>query len=105
MTPAEVLRKARSLVMKGWIRYNFAADAKGNGVAVDSARACKFCARGAIYRAGGEVFGVEERLVIRAARIRKYAGLGRWNDAKLRSKRDVLRAFDRAIALAEGGRR
>ena len=104
MTAADVLREARRLIQeKGWARMAWAKDKKKRHVHYMSGKASCFCATGALYRVTrGEIvlrFQAEEFLR-RAIRL-KTTCLAEWNDERGRTKTQVLRAFARAIALAE----
>ena len=91
MTAAQVLRKARALLVEGgWTRRRFTCDGR-------------HCALGAIY-----YYGNPGDSVIQAAEIAlqeaKPGPIGEsiisWNDRQ-RSKEPVLAAFDLAISRAE----
>lgn len=105
MTPVEVLRKAKALIEeRGWTQ--------GEYVSRDGAH----CARGACYVASGShvlpMYPVGH--IDDSANDAQYAlasAIGKellhsvsdWNDEPGRTKKEVLAAFDKAIALAEGG--
>jgi hypothetical protein len=97
---AEILRKARALVEKGWCRNEYARDSRNQPTWALSKDAVKFCAAGAMTAAAGSV---ERAFAARAAfsgAIPQYLTLQDFND-RSSNKRPVLRAFDRAIAAAE----
>ena len=59
-----VWERAIALIEKGWAKYTYARDAKGNEVNMFDTSAVKFCAEGAVMRAARDVFGndcLEER--------------------------------------------
>lgn len=98
-----VLKKARALVARGWCQGAAARARNNRRVATDHAGASRFCAWGALARAAGpKEHGMREATYLLCA-ILKVNGLSDFNDAKGRTKAEVLAAFDRAIKLA--GRR
>lgn len=113
MKPVEVLRKAKALIEeRGWCQGDFTNEA-----------GC-FCMLGACYAALGSTFNLRVELddddgsvvarffepsmdsfpsdVTRPllAAVEAYY-VHDWNDTRGRTKKEVLDAFDRAIALAE----
>lgn len=99
MKPSTVLKKARKLIERGWCKGPSAMNAAGEAVSPDSRSACRWCIYGALVRVGksAAVDGYVDDYLTRAI------GTNTWfefNETR-RSKRPVLRAFDRAIKLAE----
>ena len=107
MKTIDVLKKARALIAKGWTQSVGAADEYGLHVDIASFRACKFCASGAVCRAAGNDIPSRmlamrslARVVPDSARSRSRDATMRvivFNDAKGRTRRQVLAAFDKAI--------
>lgn len=97
----KALRRARRLVDGGWTRGKFSVKRDG--------KTC-YCALGAISVGGGapcarfplpgEVSDRAWEVMAECSDFKFKAMLSRWNDAQ-KSKRPVLTAFDRAIALAK----
>lgn len=116
----EILRGARELVARegGWTQRWFARDAKGNAVDVQMGGATCFCAWGSILRAAGASEADDAKRCPEAATaLRKLAkalpphltptlstaevAVVNWNDSSLRTREEVVAAFDRAIAAEE----
>lgn len=104
MSPREVLIKARALIERpeAWTKGAAARDDGGVPVSFDSERAVCFCGIGATWkvqeRKSMAIDESGENLLHRVAGGR----FGSWNDAPERTHAEVLEAFDRAIALADG---
>ena len=99
MTLVEGLTRAKALIEHGWCQDAFAKDEVGSEVEPLHPRACQWCIAGAFMKA---VPGRESDCAIifmRAAR--NSHDLTWWNDRPHRTYAQVLRVFDRAIALAE----
>lgn len=102
ITTADVLKRARRLLERGWCQHQMASDAKGGMCAAGSSRAVAFCARGAIWTSAMALCSPEWH---RAAEDAEAAmepivgGMVAWNNAPERTHEEVLQAFDRA---AEG---
>lgn len=99
---ARVLRDAKGFLSHpgAWIQRDNAKDHGNNSVGLSSPCAIRFDAYGAMRRAA-DIHGADFetlRLFDRVNGIRHRAG---WNDAPERTQKDVLEAFDRAIAVAE----
>jgi hypothetical protein len=93
MKAKDVLVAARKLIEKpeNWAKHRFGLDEGAS------------CAMGAIHRAARELNmnTAECRFFLeRAAKTFPY-GLEDWNDARRRTHKQVLSAFDRAIELAD----
>jgi hypothetical protein len=90
------------LIERGWTQGAIARDAIGFSVPSLGHDAARWCTVGAISRAapdGCDVYWVALDL------LRNVVGTSAieiWNDQPTRTKEDVLAAFDKAIALAEG---
>ena len=101
----DLLQAARDLLAKsGWCRGVNAKSERGKWASLASPRACKFCASGAIQRAGIERGASEEtiseacqQLGIQASFQSIAVGLVDFNDTVARSKQDVLRLFDAVL--------
>ena len=119
-----VLRKARALVKRGWVRDKWAKDAAGRVVHYDSPEACAFCLLGAIFRAeaeyGNPTYALEPGGYDKA-RATYYppnrwleqalwhrmgqpyrSSLRLWHDAPERTQAEVLALLDLAIEEARG---
>lgn len=94
------LQDARALVEKGWTQHVFARDAAGGSVFEQDPRAVCWCASGALWVVGVNMFTDARRVFMRANGITETVGIPEWNDAPERTQADVLAAFDRAIELA-----
>ena len=94
---AEKLREARALIERGWTQGVFARLPNGNGTYAENRKATCFCMVGALYHVGASARCL--RMLERATHTSPAA---KWNDAPERTQADVLAAFDKAIALAEG---
>lgn len=103
---ADILRKAKELIeTKGWCRRDYAVGPDGKSVSWADPKACGFCMSGALYAAYGINYGLTLFDAFEA--IKQSNGINEivtFNDAKGRKKPQILRAFDRAIALAEAGK-
>lgn len=89
---------ARAIIAeKGWTQGAFARTFFGIAVDPDSIFARRFCASGAIVKVCGR--GSSERrgaaIVILQKQVRP--DIAAWNDRIIRTKEDVLAAFDKAI--------
>ena len=97
-----VLRRARELIAdeQRWCRRTYARGWRGIPVPVQSAGAHRFCALGAIMRAGGEL-GLpidDAHSVLEWQTVRPVQD---WNDDPVQSHRDVVAAFDACIVAIE----
>jgi hypothetical protein len=98
-----VLARARELIAeeRRWCQRSFARSWLDIPVPVRSALVRRYCALGAITRAGLEL-GLpadEARSAIKRQTVRSVAD---WNDDPLRTHADVLAAFDACIATIYG---
>lgn len=114
--------KARLILIKGksligtpdlWIKGSFARDKNGNAVPICDGTATCWCARGAIRRAdldlgfvGEEDYGIfrsSDYCRIAAAFLDEAMGdfVERFNDSPGTRHEDIMKAFDKAIVLAE----
>jgi hypothetical protein len=103
MTPLDVLVAARDLVARpgGWCQGQSARGADGAAVYLGRTPAAKHCALGACYVSCGGMpaqFSEAVKLLNKAAGDHVIA----WNDRPTRTQAEVVAAFDRAIAAAEG---
>jgi hypothetical protein len=101
-----LLRRAiKVLENNGWLRHEFAQDIDGNRINVTNAKACKFCASGALYRAKHELhYGVNSvheafkvlssALSVGGIQDKNIVG---FNDYLARSKEDVIAVFKKAL--------
>lgn len=98
--PVTVLKRARELIADGWIKGDFNAEKNGKQ---------HFCAIGAVQHAAGQTdkWGMEDEVTaLLEQSLRGESANGdviSFNDADHRRKKDVLKLFDRAIALAKSG--
>jgi hypothetical protein len=102
-TVLQILTKARDLIeKKGWTQNSNARNKNGKEVLEHNRNAVCFCASGAIWRAGGRCWNQEiddaEEILISCIRNQEIV---EWNDQEGRTKKQVLAAFDRAIAKAK----
>ena len=91
MTLYDTLKKAKSLIKKGWIR----GQAKKDG---------SYCSIGALYSANEDNYFISYDYLLKAVRRinkKKTLGIAGWNDAPQRTKKQVIRAFDVAISMAK----
>lgn len=101
---ADILRKAKALIdtPEKWTKGENAKDVHGNEVGILASEATCFCMEGALKRVG---VGYGERpwvLLGIAATGKPRLGIWEWNDRRGRTHAEVMEAFDKAIALAEG---
>ena len=94
---------AKGLVRRGWAREVLARNRRGEPVAPVASDATRFCADGALLRAGRDMeapYGLYElarRLVTATLRKRKGAGhLTSYNDRFARRREDICTLFDEA---------
>jgi hypothetical protein len=102
MTPLEILKAARELISvpERWTQGGSARDRDGICVKSASAYAVCWCAAGAVYKTG-----CNDDASLRALRFLDAVSgstIEPFNDSHTHA--EVLAAFDRAIAAAEGGR-
>jgi len=97
-----VLVRARELIAdeRRWCRRTFARGWGGIPVPLQSAAARRFCAVGAVLRAGREL-GVPINHAHRALEWQTVRPVQDWNDDPARTHRDVLATFDAAIVTLE----
>lgn len=100
-TVAEALTEARELLdKKGWTQGAYARDANGDEVLYYSKDACKFCARGALFKACGN----DALYLLASDALDKFipnALTVIWNDDPGRTKEDVLAVFTAAIEASK----
>lgn len=103
---ADVLTKAAEIVDRGWCQHWYAKDAAGNAIGMTPSGALKveavsFCAVGAIIRAdGGDDFSGYHPYVGYLERAIGRAPISEWNDARGRTKGEVIAALHQAAAIA-----
>lgn len=99
---SEILRKAKALIdtPEKWTIFAEARDKYGERVYARESFACKFCAEGAIYAAGGYLGDDRDEAILFRKVIGQTSIFG-WNDEDGRTHAEVMEAFDKAIALAE----
>lgn len=101
-SPADILRAARELIStpEKWTQHDWARDRSGKATIYSSPDAACWCAMGAIRQVTGGYpgFSLAEDILEQATRSND---IGAWNDRQGRTHKTILRAFDRAIALAE----
>jgi hypothetical protein len=97
-----VLVRARELITEEqrWCRRTYARGWRGIPVPVQSAGAHRFCALGAIMRAGGEL-GLPVDDAHSALEWQTVRPVQDWNDDPAHAHRDVLAAFDASIVAIE----
>lgn len=103
----QLLTKAKELIQdpKNWIKGTLAANAKGVHVAVGSRSACCFCALGALTRAAQRQSGLTKFragnvLSTAACELGAGASVTSFNDRKRTTHADIMKLYDKAIALA-----
>jgi hypothetical protein len=98
-----VLSRARDLISdeRRWCKRAFAFTWLDIPVTVTSRYARRFCALGAIIRAGREL-GLPVDAASRALEWQTVRPVIDWNDDKLRTHAEVVAAFDAAIYALEG---
>jgi hypothetical protein len=98
-----VFRRMKSLIRKGWTQRTFARDASGRIVRWTAPDAVCFCLAGARMRALAELNLFEDYLIRRSIdhKIRVVTNNNPvlFNDHIAKSKADILRKIDEAIAL------
>ena len=100
---AEILRKAKELIeTKGWCRRDYAVGLDGEAISWSAPEACRFCMAGSLYAAAKTNHSPALSQAFDAIKQSNSIGdLVIFNDARGRRKPQILKAFDRAIALAE----
>lgn len=109
MTVNAHLAAARARIVQGWCQKAVARNAAGVSVEVNAVDAVSWCIYGALAKADHDVgdhyhhHSVDLMREAHAA-LDPQDGharlLGLWNDARGRTKEEVLTVFDNAIALA-----
>ena len=97
-TATAVLTKARDLISdeRRWCKGTLARGWLDVPVPIQSRFARRFCAIGAIYRAGREL-GLATENACSALEWQTVRTIPYWNDGRRRSHADVIAAFDAAI--------
>ena len=101
-----VLSKALKLIKKGWCKGYSAKDRHSHNVDVDSPRAARYCALGAICKAYGGLNAKDTTKSIdffynNIVLPSNYMTTFYWNDAPKRTKKEVIEAFKKVIKLAK----
>ena len=101
-TAIAVLDHARELISdeRRWCKRAFAVTWLGIPVTVGSRYARRFCALGAIKRAGRDL-GLPVDDASRALEWQTVRPVPHWNDDKVRTHAEVVAAFDAAIATLD----
>ena len=101
-TATAVLAKARDLISdeRRWCKGTLARGWLDVPVPIQSRFARRFCAIGAIYRAGREL-GLPVGDACSALEWKTVRTIPYWNDGRRRSHADVIAAFDAAIATLD----
>ena len=97
-----VLVRAREIIAdeRHWCKRTFASTWLDLPVHVGSRYALRFCALGAIKRAGREL-GLPFKDASRALEWQTVRPVADWNDDKVRTHAEVVAAFDAAIATLD----
>jgi hypothetical protein len=97
-----VLTRARELIgdERHWCRRTYARGWRGLPVPVQSSAAHRFCAVGALLRAGCEL-GLPVEDARNALEWQTVRPVQDWNDDPARTHREVTAAFDAAVAALE----
>ena len=99
MKPSTILKKARKLIERGWCLNASARTKTGKVCNIFSKRAVQWCAYGAVSAVSSKHTHRPAIDMLDKAVARTDCGIIAFNDRQASSK-PVLRAFDRAIALA-----
>lgn len=101
VTAADVLKRAASVLRRGWCRGELARDAAGKTVIPEAPEACAWCMAGAVFRARYElsVQHMDSGPVLRLARSVVGHPLPQWNDAQTDAA-VVIAALERTARLA-----
>ena len=102
MDSITILKKTRALLSdkKAWCRGAAARDKDGMVVFTTQRDAVSFCLIGAFYKVEDNINRIREATTFVAKAI-KTENIAFWNDRKHRKHEQVLKALDKAIALAE----
>ena len=103
MTPAQVLREARDIILRdGWIQNAYSSE---QGYCVEGAimRACRHHGMKWMQAQGNEALAAFAPFAKAIGCESRHGALALWGDRPERTVQDVLSAFDRAILIAEGG--
>ena len=100
VSTAEVLREAKTLIMRdGWIQGRMYDAMHGHCMHGALTRACEAIRSTRNIRPGAPLPSIDAVFALQEAILEPVAA---WNDRPGRTVREVLDAFDRAIALLEG---
>src|SRR3954447_23594524 len=95
-----VLRRARDLLEQRWCKGSFARSWFNIPVPPHSALARRFCAIGAITRAGREL-QLRTQDACLALQLQTVRSVETWNDEPARTHAEVIAAFDAALLAVE----
>lgn len=99
----QFLSRVKELIERGWCQRWIACDENSNPVSIKSGKLpAKFSLLGALIRAEAEGLG---SYFFAYNLLMRYTGedfTGKWNDAKGRTKEEVIEVVDKAIALSKG---
>lgn len=104
MKASKILIKAQKYIKKGWTTSCSARDKHGNSVRAGSKKAVRWCAVGSVWASTNGLYATQafkflkDAVVVSGSRV---ATVARWNDAKFRTKKQVLVLFNKAIELAK----
>jgi hypothetical protein len=105
-TSVEIMKHAKKLVENGWCKKAAAKCKRGAGIIYLDEQAVSFCVAGAIGRSVDDLMAChsgERRdrrnidCAVNFMSANDIKDIPKWNDKWYRTKRSVMRAFDRAI--------
>lgn len=103
----KILRRAQGLIAKknGWTSGADARDRGGEETSIESRTARAFCAGGALVRAASAIDpcfqGAATDALRKSLGVRGEGSVARWNDKPRRTQKQVVAAFEKAIARLE----
>ena len=105
---ADILTRARVLVLSGWVQRKEAQDEQGLLCDPNNPRACSYCVSGAVSRAafdqareGSATAGYYARRALYGQieeTLRFHEGLVHWNDRDGRTLEEVVDLIDRSLS-------
>lgn len=107
MDKSEVIRvldeAKKVLIEKGWTQGYYAKDAQGELVGIHDGDACSFCAVGAIHRASEDASDwARDEAGNAVVAVTPGFNIPIYNDAKGRTKDEILALFDKAKEQVNG---
>ena len=96
-----VLTRALKRIKKGWCQENYAIDKNGEDVDPCGDKAVAWCALGAIDSIIPNEFSIINDCEKTLLSMIKGNSISHWNDAKKRTKEEVVALFEKAIAKAK----